>query len=426
VQAVVMVLSVAITGFGLLAALSLALSRLTSRRAGQERAAAGMEQEAPPNRRVGPYVVERALGTGATATVYLARSSSDGRPVALKLLPREASQRARERFEREARFGAALRHPNAVELYARGESVDGACYIAMELVRGETLQALVDREGPLSAARVARLASQLCAALSHLHDRGLVHRDIKPENVMVSPGAHGAVKLIDFGLVEPVGAVREPDLIAGTPLYISPEALTRPGSVDARSDLYGLGALMYFMLCGVPVFRGRNTLEVCVQHLHDAPERPSVVLGKTVPRALEQVVLDCLAKEASARPPSAAAIAERLCALRAMRVARRSTSSGRQPVASGWRSVACRRARAWAWGLRPGAERPSALGKTSCAGARDRARPRMAFSATMRARRPSMTCIGSRAPVPGPFASGALAVILSHARQAQACRCVQG
>lgn len=422
-----MMLSIAISGVGLLAVFGLVLSRRASRRAGQNSAvtvAVAAAHGAPPSRHVGPYDVEQPLGVGATAEVYLARSSSDGRRLALKLLSREATRRARERFEREARLGAELRHPNAAEIYELGECVDGSRYIAMELVEGETLQALVDREGPLPAARAVRVARQLCAALAHVHERGLVHRDIKPENVMVTRGPRGVVKLIDFGLVEPIGAVLEPELIAGTPLYISPEALTDPGSVDARSDLYALGALMYFMLCGAPVFRGRNTLEVCVQHLHAAPERPSVVLGKWLPRALEQIVLDCLAKDASARPASAAVIAERLAVCLA------SAERRRDAVVRARDAVARRPARAHARGLRPRAARPSpsTAGRVWDAGGRDRARPGMALSATLRVRRPSMICLAPLAPLPHPAHSGALSVTSLHAaaRRAQACCCVQG
>ena len=414
-----MMLSIAISGFGLLAALSLVLSRLASRRAGRD-AVVGVEP--PPGRRVGPYALERELGVGATGAVYRARRSGGASPLAVKLLPREASRRARERFDREARFGAELQHPNAAAVYARGEHVDGTRYIAMELVEGETLQALVEREGPLSPARVARIARQLCAALSHVHQRGLVHRDIKPENVMVTPGVRGVVKLIDFGLVEPIGAVLEPDLIAGTPLYISPEALTRPGSVDARSDLYGLGALMYFMLCGVPVFRGRNTLEVCIQHLHAVPERPRVVLGRAIPRALERLILECLAKEASARPASAAAIGERLSACLA-------TAERRRAAAVHARNAApCRRGRPYVGRVRPRLEQAPSAGVRPCATRRDRARLGTAFSARLRARRHSMICLGPLAPVPHPVGSGALTVTLPHAtaKQAQVCCCVQG
>jgi len=424
-----MMLSVAISGLGLIAAASLALCRLASRRVGPSRAL-GAEHAAPLERQIGPYALEHRLGAGATAEVYRARSSADGRRLAIKLLPRDASARARERLDREARLGAELRHPNAAAIYERGEGADGTGYIAMELVEGETLQALIEREGPLSPTQVARLARQLCAALSHVHARGFVHRDIKPENVIVTGGPRGVVKLIDFGLVEPIGAVLEPDLIAGTPLYISPEALTRPGSVDARSDLYGLGALMYFMLCGAPVFGGRSSLEVCVQHLHAAPERPSAVLGIAIPRALEQLVLDCLAKETSARPASAAVVAERLSVCLASE--RRRRDGAARPRGA----TACRRTRAHAGGMRPRAARPlpSAVGRTSRAEGRDRARPELAFSATpeiqatMRARRPSMFCLGSPAPVPCPVASGTLSVpsLQAAARQAQRCCCVQG
>jgi len=313
-QVTLMTFFIALYAFGLASAASLVLSTLARDRVARRWAGGTAVMGFGRRRRIGPYVLERELGAGATSAVYRARNGSRGRALAIKLLPRGASWQQRQRFEREARFGAELHHPNTATIYEGGESSDGTRYIAMELVEGETLQRLVEREGPLPVVQVVRFALQLCGALSHLHERGLVHRDIKPENVIVTGARRGSVKLVDFGLVEPVGAVLEPDLVAGTPLYISPEAVTAPGSVDARSDLYGLGALMYFMLSGAPVFGGRTALEACAHHLHTAPQPPSAGLGRAIAPALERIVMDCLAKEAAGRPASAAVVAERLSA----------------------------------------------------------------------------------------------------------------
>jgi serine/threonine-protein kinase len=294
-----------------LAAAGLRLALLAARRS-----ASGWLERAltRSSRRVGPYRLERKLGEGGSGDVYRARNASAGGALAIKLSRPGASARQQRRFEREAGLGAELRHPNAAAIYGGGECEDGTRYVAMELVEGDTLRQLVERDGPLPPARVIRIARQLCSVLSHLHERGLVHRDIKPENVIVERGGRGAVKLIDFGLAEPIGAVLEPDVIAGTPLYISPEALLTPGSVDARSDLYALGALMYFMLRGVPVFGGRSPIEVCMHHLHTPPEAPSAALGAAIPPALDALILDCLAKAVEARPPSARVVGERLAA----------------------------------------------------------------------------------------------------------------
>jgi serine/threonine-protein kinase len=253
------------------------------------------------------------MGEGAMGEVYRAYHRALGTWRAVKILPRGASGREHERFEKEARLGAELRHPNSVSIYEQGEAPDGTSYYAMELVEGVTLSALVARQGRLSPERVVQILLQLCGALEEAHDRGLVHRDIKPENVLLT--ADGQAKLIDFGLIERVGDTgrgEAVDAVVGTPLYISPEAIVAPETVGPRSDLYGLGAVAYFLLSGAPVFRGRSVVEVCGHHLHTSPERLSVVLGEGIPAELEQIILDCLAKDAAQRPASAAALAQRL------------------------------------------------------------------------------------------------------------------
>jgi eukaryotic-like serine/threonine-protein kinase len=265
--------------------------------------------------RLGPYLLGDKIGEGSMGEVYRAYHAANGGWRAVKLLPRHASARERERFEKEARLGAALRHPNAVSIYDRGQAPDGTCYYAMELLEGQTLQELVERQGPQSPERVIRILMQLCAALDEAHGLGLVHRDIKPDNVLLTGEGLGVAKLIDFGLVEQIGEMargQAPGTVVGTPLYLSPEAIVAPETVDARSDLYGLGALAYFLLRGAPVFHGRSVVEVCGHHLHTAPEPLSGLLGETLPPELERIVLACLAKDPAARPSSAADLRLRL------------------------------------------------------------------------------------------------------------------
>jgi serine/threonine protein kinase len=265
--------------------------------------------------RVGPYTLADKIGEGAMGAVYRAWSSTLGGYCAVKVLPRGASERDRLRFEKEARLGAELHHPNTVSIYERGQSGDGTCYYAMELLEGLTLQQLVEREGRQTPERVVSILMQLCAALEEAHDKGLVHRDIKPENVLLTGDHLEHVKLIDFGLVERVGDVGRglaADAVVGTPLYISPEAIVAPETVGVRSDLYGLGAVAYFLLRGAPVFHGNSVVEVCGHHLHTRPESLSRALGAAMPAELEQIVMDCLSKDASLRPAHAAELARRL------------------------------------------------------------------------------------------------------------------
>jgi eukaryotic-like serine/threonine-protein kinase len=270
-----------------------------------------------PPQQVGPYTLANKIGAGAMGEVYRAWHSALGGWRAVKLLPRHASPRDRERFEKEARLGAGLHHPNTVSIYERGEAHDGTCYYAMELLEGLNLEQLVEREGPQPPERVVSILLQLCAALEETHAKGLVHRDVKPENVLMTGDRLEVAKLIDFGLVEQLGAVAEgqPEgALIGTPLYISPEAIVAPETVGPRSDLYGLGAVAYFLLRGVPVFRGRSVVEVCSHHLHTAPEPLSAALGGTISAELERIVLGCLAKDPADRPASASEVGRRLAA----------------------------------------------------------------------------------------------------------------
>jgi serine/threonine-protein kinase len=240
------------------------------------------------------------------------------RPAAIKLLPAgRAGERERKRFEREVQLTSRLTHPNTISIYDYGRTPTGSFYYAMEYVDGCDLQTLVERDGPQDPARVAHLLAQLAGALSEAHRVGLIHRDIKPANVMLCErgGVADVVKVLDFGLIKEIdsagrGADTEADgeRLVGTPLYMSPEALTDPNSVDARSDLYAVGALGYFLLTGVPPFSGRTVLEVCSHHLRSTPVSPSARLGATIPRELEALILACLAKSPEDRPQDAGAL----------------------------------------------------------------------------------------------------------------------
>jgi serine/threonine-protein kinase len=188
----------------------------------------------------------------------------------------------------------------------------------MEYLDGFNLDELVELDGAQPAGRVIHLIAQACGALGEAHSVGLIHRDIKPANVFVCErgGLPDVVKVLDFGLVKNV-STDDPTLsavntIAGTPLYMAPESVVDPSSVDARSDVYALGAVAYFLITGSHVFSGQSIVEICGHHLHTPPESPSARLGKTVAPDLEAVILACLAKEPSARPQSMSDLADQL------------------------------------------------------------------------------------------------------------------
>ncbi|HKP57321.1 MAG TPA: serine/threonine-protein kinase [Polyangiales bacterium] len=265
-------------------------------------------------RQLGPYRLDEKIGEGGMGVVYKASHEFLQRPAAIKLLPADrAGERDRRRFEREVQLTSRLTHPNTISIYDYGRTAEGTFYYAMEYLEGLDLQTLVERHGPQDPARVANLLAQLTAALGEAHRVGLVHRDVKPANVMLCErgGVKDVVKVLDFGLIKSLdsrsnGTDTDIDRIVGTPLYLSPEALTAPETVDARSDLYAVGALGYFLLTGVPPFSGRNVLEVCGHQLHSTPVPPSQRLGHDLPRELEALLLRCLAKSPADRPQTAA------------------------------------------------------------------------------------------------------------------------
>jgi serine/threonine protein kinase len=265
-------------------------------------------------RRLGPYRLDEKIGEGGMGVVYKASHAFLQRPVAIKLLAAaRAGEGDRRRFEREVQLTSRLTHPNTISIYDYGRTREGTFYYAMEYLDGLDLQTLVERHGPQSPTRVAHMLAQLTAALDEAHRTGLIHRDVKPANVMLCErgGQKDVVKVLDFGLIKSLdsrgnGADTDVDRIVGTPLYLSPEALTAPETVDPRSDLYAVGALGYFLLTGVPPFSGRTVLEVCAHQLHSVPVPPSQRLGRALPRELEDLLLRCLAKAPENRPQSAA------------------------------------------------------------------------------------------------------------------------
>jgi serine/threonine-protein kinase len=215
-----------------------------------------------------------------------------------------------------------LTHPHTISIFDYGRTADGVFYYVMEYVDGFDLERLVEEDGPLQPARVIRILAQASGALSEAHALGLIHRDIKPANIVLTERVDepDIVKVVDFGLVKPLetspgdAAVTNADAITGTPMYLAPEAIASPDSIDARSDLYALGAVGYFLLTGQHVFDAPTIVEVCSKHLLEAPVPPSQRLGRAVPPDLEALILACLAKKREGRPASAEAMRAALIA----------------------------------------------------------------------------------------------------------------
>jgi serine/threonine protein kinase len=189
----------------------------------------------------------------------------------------------------------------------------------MEYLEGITFHDLVSEQGALPEGRVVHLLRQVCGSLAEAHAAGLIHRDVKPANLMLSyrGGVYDLVKVLDFGLVKAFGDEHDDRLTAshsltGTPSYMSPEAIAHPDTIDARTDIYAVGAVGYFLLTGTPVFTGNGLVELCQKHIQETPEPPSKRSGKPVSAKLEQLLLECLAKKPEDRPATAAVLLEAL------------------------------------------------------------------------------------------------------------------
>jgi serine/threonine-protein kinase len=275
-----------------------------------------MRKEMRAALRLGQYTLVEKIGEGGMGVVYRARHSMLRRATAVKLLlPSQRGIDDVTRFEREVQLTSQLCHPNTIAIYDYGRTPDGIFYYVMEYLEGLALEELVRNDGPMPPARVVRIALQVCGALEEAHRNGIVHRDIKPANLMLMErgGIPDFVKVLDFGLVKENSpeislGVSQGTPLLGTPLYMSPEAIIS-GKVDARADLYALGAVAYYLLTGTTVFRGENMVDVCAQHLSVPPTPPSQRTTRPIPPSLDALVLRCLEKKPENRPASARALA---------------------------------------------------------------------------------------------------------------------
>ncbi len=278
-----------------------------------------LRQDISSQRRIDRYTLEEKIGEGGMGQVFRARHALLKRPTAIKLLKPELVDKASiSRFEREAQLASQLTHPNTIEVFDFGVTPFGLFYYVMEYIDGPSFAEEVRQRGPIPPDRACRLLQQVCGSLIEAHDAGLIHRDLKPQNIMLCQrgGASDVVKVLDFGLVKELRATESLNVtalgeLAGTPLYIAPERMRNPQSANPRTDIYSFGAVAYFLLTGRDVFESQSVADVLYQVMNVEPQRPSE-LRSDIPVELDQLVIDCLAKQPEDRPHSVTRVLERL------------------------------------------------------------------------------------------------------------------
>ena len=255
-----------------------------------------------PGAVLGDYRIERTIGKGSMGVVYLGVHQLIGKKAAIKVLRGDSDKDAVQRFLEEARVVNKIGHPNIVDVFAFGQMDDGRAYLVMEWLQGETLRARLAR-GRLDVETACRIAKPLVRALAAAHAQRIVHRDIKPDNVLLVEGDAPTVKLLDFGMAK----LLRPDQMTqtgeggfvGTPMYVAPEQ-ARGKKIDHRADIYTTGGVLFEMLTGRPPFVARSAFDLISMHLTAAPPRPSQYAP--VPRELDDLVVQMLAKDPPARP----------------------------------------------------------------------------------------------------------------------------
>ena len=283
-------------------------------------------------RALGSYELIEQLGAGGMGQVWRARHRFLARDAAVKLVRREAlgdtdssAQSQLRRFEREAQATALLRSQHSIRLFDFGTADDGSFYYVMELLEGRDLENVVKDFGPLAPERVTFLLKQICHSLAEAHARGMVHRDIKPANIFLCRMGleFDFVKVLDFGLVQTRKAdastavtetLATAEKLIGTPAYMAPEVILGKDDVDRRADVYAIGCVAFYLLTGTRVFQDGNQMQSLIDHVHTEPVPPSTRLGRSLPKDLDRLVLDCLRKKPDDRPQDAAELLDRVVA----------------------------------------------------------------------------------------------------------------
>ncbi|MEE2903490.1 MAG: serine/threonine-protein kinase [Myxococcota bacterium] len=265
------------------------------------------------------YEILRKIGAGGMGAVYVARQSTVGREVAVKVLRGDliSNELVRERFRREAEIIGQLRHPNTIQLIDYGETDDGLAIMVMELLVGKPLNEQLKSMGPLSLLEAIQIGIDVASSLAEAHEAGLVHRDLKPGNIfLVEVGGQMHAKVLDFGIArildEEATRITSTGQVFGTPRYMSPEQGMATGEVDARSDLYSLGLIIYECLVGQPPFVAQTSIQYLSAHAQMPPPKLSSTIEFRIPFELEQLVDSCLAKSPSHRIQTAKDVVEAL------------------------------------------------------------------------------------------------------------------
>jgi serine/threonine protein kinase len=291
------------------------------------------------------FRIEKLIGKGGMGAVFLARHLLMDKPVALKVLARHLSEEPNQvtRFNQEAQNSSRLRHPNTIRVFDFGRAEQGHLYLAMEYLEGLELSKVLKRDAPLPAERAVHILRQVAKSMAEAHNIGLIHRDVKPDNIFISDvyGERDFVKVLDFGIAkvvndEDLANLTQTGFICGTPTYLAPE-IAMGTSITPATDIYSIGVVAYQMLVGRPPFRADTPIAVVMKHIHDqvppfAPDQPA-------PKGFQELIMEMLSKDPSARPATADELLDRLDEFSAPQASRRVRGTAPPPLPVNAREV---------------------------------------------------------------------------------------